>query len=60
VAGYEAVHRLIEPQDVNHLGALAAAGALGFVGNWIAAQIRTGAGRRLASPALIADGDHTS
>ena len=58
VAGYEAVHRLIEPADVTDLGALAAAGALGFLGNWIAALIRTRAGRRLDSPALIADGAH--
>ena len=40
------------------LGALAAAGALGFGGNWIAAIVRTRAGRRLDSPALIADGAH--
>jgi cation diffusion facilitator family transporter len=58
VAGYEAVDRLIEPADVGHLGALAAAGAIGFVGNWIAALIRSRAGRRLDSPALIADGAH--
>jgi cation diffusion facilitator family transporter len=58
VAGYEAVHRLLEPADVTDLGALAAAGALGFIGNWIAALIRTRAGRRLDSPALIADGAH--
>jgi len=58
VAGYEPVHRLIEPADVEHLGALAAAGALGFIGNWIAAIIRTRVGRRLESPALIADGGH--
>jgi cation diffusion facilitator family transporter len=58
VAGYEAVARLIEPRDVEHLGALAVAGALGFAGNWVAAIVRTRAGRRLDSPALIADGDH--
>jgi cation diffusion facilitator family transporter len=58
VAGYEAVHRLIEPAEVTNLGALTAAGALGFLGNWIAAMIRTRAGRRLDSPALIADGAH--
>ena len=33
-------------------------GALGFAGNWVAALIRSSAGRRLDSPALIADGDH--
>jgi divalent metal cation (Fe/Co/Zn/Cd) transporter len=31
---------------------------LGFAGNWIAALIRTRAGRRLQSAALVADGDH--
>jgi cation diffusion facilitator family transporter len=58
VAGYEAVHRLIEPADVERLGALAAAGAIGFAGNWTAAIVRSRAGRRLGSPALIADGAH--
>ena len=50
--------RLITPADVDHLGALAAAGALGFAGNWLAARIRARAGRRLDSPALVADGAH--
>jgi len=58
VAGYEAILRLVEPRDVDHLGALAAAGIVGFAGNWIAALVRTRAGRRLRSPALVADGDH--
>jgi cation diffusion facilitator family transporter len=58
VAAYEAVYRLLEPTPVEHLGALAAAGAAGFAGNWIAALIRTRAGRRLDSPALVADGAH--
>jgi cation diffusion facilitator family transporter len=58
VAGVEAVLRLIEPREPEHLLALAAAGVLGFAGNWIAARVRTRAGHRLASPALIADGAH--
>ena len=58
VAGYEAIGRLVQPRGVEHLEALAFAGALGFAGNWVAAQIRTRAGRRLQSPALIADGAH--
>jgi cation diffusion facilitator family transporter len=58
VAGLESILRLIHPREPEHLLALAAAGALGFAGNWIAARIRTRAGRRLRSPALIADGDH--
>jgi cation diffusion facilitator family transporter len=58
VALYEAIRRLIDPQDLSHLWALAAAGLLGFVGNEIAAQVRLRGGRRLRSPALIADGNH--
>lgn len=48
VAGYEAIYRLVNPQDVEALWALAAAGAVGVVGNWIAAIIRSRAGRRRA------------
>ena len=58
VAGFEAIDRLINPQDVHHLGALAVAGGIGYAGNWIAARIRTRAGHRLNSPALVADGNH--
>ena len=58
VAGYQAVDRLVDPQEVEALGALAAAGVLGVAGNWVAAIIRSRAGRRLDSPALIADGAH--
>ncbi len=58
VAGVEAVDRLIHPNAPDHLLALAAAGVIGYVGNWIAGRIRTRAGRRLDSPALIADGAH--
>jgi cation diffusion facilitator family transporter len=57
-AGYEAIARLIEPREIHHLGALATAGMLGFAGNWVAAGIRTRAGRRLDSAALVADGAH--
>jgi cation diffusion facilitator family transporter len=58
VAGYEAIDRLLDPREVDQIGALAGAGVLGFAGNWVAAQIRTRAGRRIDSPALVADGDH--
>ena len=58
VAAVEAVHRLIHPQTLTHLWALAAAGAVGFIGNEVAAQVRLRAGRRLNSPALTADGYH--
>ena len=58
VALYETIQRLINPQDLTHLWALAFAGVVGFVGNEIAAHVRLRAGRRLSSPALIADGNH--
>ena len=58
VAGVEAVLRLIDPAPPGHLWALAAAGAVGYAGNLLAARIRTRAGERLESPALVADGHH--
>jgi cation diffusion facilitator family transporter len=58
VAAYEAVMRLIEPEAPDHLLALAAAGVIGFAGNWVAAIVRSRAGERLDSAALVADGNH--
>ncbi len=58
VALYETIMRFIHPQHLTHLWVLAAAGAIGFVGNELAAQVRLSAGRRLASAALVADGNH--
>ena len=58
VAGAEAVDRLLHPQSLNHLGVLAVAGVVGFLGNEVAARVRLRAGRRLRSPALVADGNH--
>jgi cation diffusion facilitator family transporter len=58
VALYETIQRLIHPQHLSHLWILGAAGLVGFVGNEIAAQVRLRGGRRLTSPALIADGNH--
>ena len=58
VAGYEAITRLVHPNPPDHLVALAVGGCIGFAGNWLAAQVRTSAGRRLDSGALIADGAH--
>ena len=58
VAGVEAVQRLVHPSAPTHLLALGIAGAIGYGGNYLAAKIRTSAGRRLDSAALIADGEH--
>lgn len=58
VAGVEAVQRIVHPSAPDHLAVLAVAGIVGFLANAVAATVRTRAGRRLRSPALIADGDH--
>jgi len=58
VALYETIQRLIHPQHLSHLWMLAAAGVIGFLGNEVAAQVRLRAGKRLSSPAMIADGNH--
>ena len=57
-AGVFAVERIVNPLAPDHLLALALAGAVGVIGNAIAARIRLAGGRRLDSPALIADGQH--
>jgi cation diffusion facilitator family transporter len=58
VAGVEALDRLLHPARPEELLALAGAGLIGFVGNWLAARVRLRAGDRLDSVALVADGHH--
>jgi len=58
VAGYQAIERLINPQPVGFLGALAAAAIVGFIGNEAVAVFRIRVGRQIGSAALIADGYH--
>jgi cation diffusion facilitator family transporter len=58
VAGWEAVRRLLDPQDVEHLGWVALAGVVGFAGNELVALYRIRVGRRIGSAALVADGLH--
>jgi cation diffusion facilitator family transporter len=58
VAGYQAIERLINPQPVGFLGALAAAAIVGFIGNEAVAIFRIRVGRQIDSAALVADGYH--
>jgi cation diffusion facilitator family transporter len=58
IAGYEAINRLIHPAPVSHLGAVAGAAIVGFLGNEAVAQLRIRVGRRIGSAALVADGLH--
>jgi cation diffusion facilitator family transporter len=57
-AGYEAILRFRDPGELRHLGVLAAAGVVGFLGNEVVAQYRVRTGRRIGSAALVADGLH--
>lgn len=58
VAGWESLARLLHPVHVRHLGAVAVASIIGFIGNEAVAQYRMKVGRRIGSAALVADGMH--
>src|SRR5215216_1430936 len=58
VAGYQAVERIVHPQPVGLLWAVAAAALVGFLGNEAVAIFRIRVGRQIDSAALIADGYH--
>jgi cation diffusion facilitator family transporter len=58
LACYQAIDRLVHPQPVTYLPAVAAAGLIGFVGNELVARYRITVGRRIGSAALVADGLH--
>lgn len=58
VAGYESIQRLLHPQEVSYLLAVAIASIIGFVGNEAVAIFRIRVGREINSAALIADGYH--
>jgi cation diffusion facilitator family transporter len=58
VAGYESFDRLINPRPVDHLGWVALAGLVGFLGNEAVAIFRIRVGRQIGSAALVADGLH--
>ena len=58
VAATESVRRLIHPVAINHLGWVAAAGLVGFIGNELVAVYRIRVGRQIGSAALVADGLH--
>ena len=58
VAGYQSVERLLNPREIHYVGAVAAGGAIGFLGNEAVALFRIRIGREINSAALIADGQH--
>jgi cation diffusion facilitator family transporter len=58
ITAYESIDRIYHPQPIYHLGALALAAVIGFVGNEVVAMFRMRVGREINSAALIADGQH--
>ncbi|GJF30153.1 cation efflux system protein [Kitasatospora sp. NE20-6] len=58
LAGVTAVDRLLHPQPVGHLWAVAGAALVGCAGNEWVARFRMATGRRIGSAALVADGLH--
>ncbi|MGD1930596.1 MAG: cation diffusion facilitator family transporter [Leptolyngbyaceae cyanobacterium] len=58
VTAYESIERFYHPQPIDHLGALAIAALIGFVGNELVALFRMKVGQEINSAALIADGKH--
>ncbi|ADT97983.1 MULTISPECIES: cation diffusion facilitator family transporter [Mycolicibacterium] len=58
IAGVESVRRLINPVPIEHVGWVALAGLVGFIGNELVALYRIRVGRRISSAALVADGLH--
>ena len=58
VAAYQAIERIIHPQPMGLLWAVALAGAVGLLGNEAVAVFRIRVGRQIGSAALVADGYH--
>lgn len=58
IAGFESIRRLINPVPIEHVGWVALAGLVGFIGNEWVALYRIRVGRRIGSAALVADGLH--
>ena len=58
IAGWQAVERLLHPQPLEHLWAVAVAAIVGFIGNEAVALWRIRVGKEIKRAALVADGYH--
>jgi len=58
VIGYVSIDRLVHPQNVSMLWAVAAASVIGFTGNEAVARLCIRVGNEIGSAALVADGQH--
>jgi len=59
VVFYESIEKIANPQPIAHLGWVAAAAVIGFIGNELVALFRIRIGRQIRSAALVADGLHS-
>jgi cation diffusion facilitator family transporter len=55
---WESLQKLIHPEPLTNLGAVALAAVIGFVGNEIVAGLQIRVGNQIGSEAMIADGWH--
>ena len=58
IAVWESIDRLVNPQEIEYLWVVFAAGLIGFVGNEFVAIYRIRIGEQIGSAALVADGRH--
>ncbi|MFJ6416088.1 cation diffusion facilitator family transporter [Paeniglutamicibacter sp. NPDC091659] len=58
VAAWQSIERLVNPQPLENLWWVLAAGVIGFAGNEIVAVYRIRVGQKIGSAALVADGVH--
>jgi len=58
VAAWQSIERIINPQPLQNLWWVLAAGLIGFIGNEAVAIYRIQVGQKISSAALVADGVH--
>jgi cation diffusion facilitator family transporter len=58
LVAWTSVDRLLHPQEIDNVAAVAVAAVAGFIGNEWVARYRIRTGRRIGSAALVADGLH--
>ena len=58
MAAYESISRMLQPQEIHYLSAVALASLLGVTGNELVARLRIRVGKEINSAALVADGYH--
>jgi cation diffusion facilitator family transporter len=55
---YQSILKIINPEPISHLGWVAVAAVVGFLGNELVAIYRIRTGEQIGSAALVADGNH--